>query len=192
MPGDEYLECNSPETAWFHAFFDEHNVVNTMQCLLLDTSKTINDLTALCVAMQRNDIVLSLTNRGLMPISSTHIYLFPYTHMNKEQLRSIRQAIAHTQQTFDASFTQDVYIVYGLSQPKVDGVVMLFGASCLLMNGLSTTRMHKRGWQSTKLSGEALRHHVNATLFHIVHACGIPAGAVYPLAELLRKHGVSM
>ena len=193
MAGDESAhECDSPETAWFGAFFDEQNIVNTMQCLLLETSKTIDDLTALCVAMQRNDIVLSLTKRGLMPISSAHMYLFPYTHMNKEQLRSLRQAIAQTQQTFEASFAQDVYIVHGLSQPKLDGVVMLFGASCLLMHGISTTRIIKRGFASTKLSGEALRHHVNATLFHIVHACGMPAGAVYRLADLLRKHRVSI
>ena len=179
-------------TAWFDAFFDERNIVNTLQCLLLETSKTIDDLTTLCVAMQKNDFVLSLTHRGLMPISSAHMYLFPYSHMNKEQLHVLRQAIAQTQQTFEGALARDVYVVHGLTQPKLDGVVMLFGATCLVLHGLCTTSKCKRGFAWNKIGKPELLYHVNATLFHLVHACGLPAGAAFSVAAMLRRHGMSI
>jgi hypothetical protein len=48
---------------WTDFFFDEHNIVNTIQCLLLDTSRTIDDLNALCVAMIQSNTVFCLTQR---------------------------------------------------------------------------------------------------------------------------------
>lgn len=179
-------------TSWLDAFFDERNIVNTLQCLLLETSTTIDDLVTLCVAMQTNDLVLSLTHRGLMPIASAHMYVFPYTHMNKEQLHLLRQAMAQTQQTFEGAFARDVYVVHGMAQAKVDGIVMLFGATCLLLHGLCTTSKSKRGVMFTPLDRQELLYHLNATLFHIVHACGMPAGAAYSVAAILRRHGVSI
>ena len=49
-----------------------------MQCLLIDTNQTIEDLNALCVAMQNTHIVLARTHRGLMPIAGANVYVFPY------------------------------------------------------------------------------------------------------------------
>ena len=141
--------------------------------------------------MHNNDIVISLTHRGLMPIASTHMYIFPYAQMNKEQLRALRSVVSQTKQTFAAMFPQEEYVVHGLMQPKVDSDLILFAASCLLLHGLSTTSSTKRGFVSTKLDQPTLVHHVNATLFHIIHACGMRSGAGYTVARLLRKHGVS-
>ena len=44
----------------------------------------------------------------------------------------------------------------------------------------------------TPLDRQELLYHLNATLFHIVHACGMPAGAAYSVAAILRRHGVSI
>jgi hypothetical protein len=181
---------NAPRS-WCEVFFDEQNIVNTMQCLLIDTSKTIEDLSSLCVAMHSNDIVISLTHRGLMPIASAHMYIFPYAKMNKEQLCALRSVVSQTKQTFAAMFPQDEYVVHGLTQPKVESDLILFAATCLLLHGLSTTSSTKRGFVTTRLDKPTLVHHVNATLFHIIHACGMSTGAGYTVARLLRKHGVS-
>ena len=111
--------------------------------------------------------------------------------MNKEQLRSLRYVVSQTKQTFAAMFPQDEYVVHGLPQPKVDSDLILFAASCLLLHGLSTTTSTKRGFLATKLDKPTLVYHVNATLFHIIHACGMRSGAAYTVARLLRKHRVS-
>ena len=186
-----YEESMDANISLCDIFFDEKNIVNTMQCLLSDTNKTIEDLSSLCVAMQNNDIVISLTHSGLMPIASAHMYIFPYARMNKEQLRSLRYVVSQTKQTFAAMFPQDEYVVHGLPQPKGDSDLILFAASCLLLHGLSTTTSTKRGFLATKLDKPTLVYHVNATLFHIIHACGMRSGAAYTVARLLRKHRVS-
>jgi hypothetical protein len=63
----DVIETDSDTTgSWSDAFFDQHNILNTMQCLLLGTNQTIEDLSALCVAMNNNNVVLSFTHRGLM------------------------------------------------------------------------------------------------------------------------------
>ena len=90
--------------------------------------------------------------------------------MNKKQLGMLRSEISQTKQTFEAVFQQDTYIVHGLTQSKVDSVVILFTASCLLLHGLSTTSSTKCGFVSTNHDKPSLAHHVNATLFHIIHA----------------------
>jgi hypothetical protein len=106
-----------------------------------------------------------------MPIVNAHIYIFPYAQMNKKQLGMFRSEISQTKQTFEAVFQQDTYIVvHGLTQSKVDSVVILFTASCLLLHGLSTTNSTKCGFVSMNLDKPSLAHHVNATLFHIIHA----------------------
>lgn len=176
--------------SWNDAFFDEHNIVNTMQCLLIDTSKTIEDLSALCVAMHNNNVVLSFTHRGLMPIASAHMYIFPYTKMNKEQLRILRCAIAQTEKTFKAVFQELTYNVHGMPQAKVDSVVILFAVNCLLLHGLSTSHLRKNGFSYTKLDNHNVLHHVNATLFTIIHACNMRSAAANVAARLLHKHCV--
>jgi len=177
---------------WSNAFFDEHNIVNTLQCLLIDTNKTIEDLNALCVAMHNNDIVLSFTHRGLMPIASAHMYIFPYSQMNKEQLRILRCEILQTKKTFEAVFQEVAYSVHGMPHSKVDCVLVLFAASCLLLHGLNTTHFKKRGFVYAKLDKQKVLHHLNATLFTVMHACNMREGAAYAAAQLLHKHGVSI
>jgi hypothetical protein len=177
--------------SWSDAFFDEHNIVNTMQCLLIDTNKTIEDLSALCVAMHNNNVVLSFTHTGLMPIASAHMYIFPYTKMNKEQLRILRCGIAQTKRTYEAVFQEVTYNVHGMPHAKVDSSVILFAANCLLLHGLSTIHLKKNGFSYTKLDKHHVLHHLNATLFTIINACKMRAGAAHAAARLLRKHGVS-
>jgi len=62
-------------SSWFSVFFDEQNIVHTIQYLLIDTNKTIEDASVLYVAMQNNPMVLSFTHRGLCQLS-THISIY--------------------------------------------------------------------------------------------------------------------
>ena len=127
-----------------------------------------------------------------MPIASAHMYIFPYTKMNKEQLRILLCEIAQTQNTFEAVFQEVTYNVHGMPQAKVDSVVILFTANCLLLHGLSTTHIKKNGFSYTRLDKHNVLHHLNATLFTIINACNMSAGAAYAAARLLRKHGISI
>lgn len=188
---DQENDATESTRSWSDAFFDEHNIVNTMQCLLIDTNKTIEDLSALCVAMHNNNVVLSFTHTGLMPIASAHMYIFPYTKMNKEQLRILRCGIAQTKRTYEAVFQEVTYNVHGMPHAKVDSSVILFAANCLLLHGLSTIHLKKNGFSYTKLDKHHVLHHLNATLFTIINACKMRAGAAHAAARLLRKHGVS-
>jgi hypothetical protein len=190
----DVIETDSDTTgSWSDAFFDQNNILNTMQCLLLGTNQTIEDLSALCVAMNNNNVVLSFTHRGLMPIASAHMYIFPYTKMNREQLRILRREIAQTKKTFEAVFQELTYNVHGMPHAKVDSVMILFAASCLLLHGLSTTQSKKNGcFCSSKLEKHNVSYHLNATLFTIINACNMRAGAAHAAARLLRQHGVSI
>jgi hypothetical protein len=158
---------------------------------LVDTNMTIEDLSALCVAMNNNNVVFSFTHRGLMPIASAHMYIFPYTKMNREQLRILRSEIAQTKKTFEAVFQEVTYNVHGMPHAKVDSVMILFAANCLLLHGLSTTTLKKNGFIYAKLDKHNVLYHLNATLFTIMNACNMRAVAAHAAARLLRKHGVS-
>jgi len=177
---------------WTEFFFDEHNIVNTLQCLLIETSRTIEDSNELCVAMIENNVVFCLTHRGLLPIASKHMYIFPYEKMNKQQLQALRSESTNTPQTFAAVYDHDKYSVHGLLLPKVDHVLVLFAANCILAKGLCTSTSRKRGFVMTKLEPPQITYHINTTLLQIVHRCALRNGAVYQANLLLRKHGVSL
>ena len=187
------MEDSSQTTKqWTDLFLNEYNIVNTLQCLLLDTSRTIDDLHELCVAMVDNNVVLCLTQQGLMPIASKHMYIFPYDKMNKQQLQALRSESTNTPQTFAAVYDHDKYSVHGLLLPKVDHVLVLFAANCILAKGLCTSTSRKRGFVMTKLEPAQITYHINTTLLQIVHRCALRNGAVYQANLLLRKHGVSL
>ena len=40
----ETVAADTADRKWRGCFFDEQNIVNTMQCLLLETSRTIEDV----------------------------------------------------------------------------------------------------------------------------------------------------
>ena len=185
---NEEENCDS----WKDAFFDEHNIVNSMQCMLLDTDKTIEELTALCVALHNNHIVLAFTQKGLMPIASAHMYVFPYAKMNQKQLRILRRAILHSKRSFEASYQDVTYNVHGSQHLHVDGVLILFAASCLLLHGLTTANWAKHGYSYFPLDKANVSYYMNSTCFTIIHACNMRAGAAFAASQLLRKHGVSI
>jgi hypothetical protein len=111
--------------------------------------------------------------------------------MNKQQLQALRSESRNTQQTFAAVYDHDKYAVHGLLLPKVDDVLVVFAANCIVAHGLSTSTSSRRGFVMTKMEHSKLAYHINATLLHIVHKCALRNGAVYEANVLLRKHGVS-
>jgi hypothetical protein len=155
---------------WTEYFFNEHNIVNTIQCLLIETSRTINDLNELCVAMIQNNVVFCLTHRGLLPFASKHMYIFPYEKMNKQQLQALRSESKNTHETFAAVYDHDKYAVHGLLLPKIDHVLVLFAANCILAHGLNTSTLKKHGFVMTKMQPSQLTYHINATLLQMFRA----------------------
>jgi len=127
-----------------------------------------------------------------MPIASKHMYIFPYEKMNKQQLQALRSESTNTHQTFAAVYDHDKYSVHGLLLPKVDNVLVLFAANCILAKGLCTSTSRKRGFVMTKLEPPQITYHINTTLLQIVHRCALRNGAVYQANLLLRKHGVNL
>ena len=166
--------------------------MNSVQCMLLETSKTVEDLIELCAAMLKNEIVLCFAHEGLMPIASNHMFYFPYTKMNKRQLQALRSESKNQHKTFEALYDHNKYIVHGELMPKIDHVLVLFAVSCILARGLCTSTAKKQGFVMTKLEPSQLSYHINATLLHLVHRSALPNGALYQANLLLRKHGVSL
>lgn len=189
--GGQGSESVRPIDDWCFHFFGEETIVHTLQCLLLSTNKTIEDLCALCCALHHSKIIIGLSQQGLMPIAGDHLYMFPYARMSKKQLQVLRAVVRRSEQTFAVVYPHDEYVVYEHAQQKVDSVMMLFGASCILAQGLSTTRATKRAHMWKYMDYPDLMYHVNATLFNIVHACGIRQGVGLEVSALMRKHGVA-
>ena len=184
------VAADTADRKWRGCFFDEQNIVNTMKCLLLETSRTIEDVSELCFAIIENNTVLCLTHRGLLPIASAHMYIFPYEKMNKQQLQALRSAVKNTKQTFTSVYENDKYAVHGLLLPKVEDYLVLFAANCLISHGLGTCTWKKNGTEYRQLESSQLTYHINATLLQIVHKCELRNTSVCQANMLLLKHGV--
>ena len=136
-----------------------------MQCLLIDTSKTIEDLSALSFAMpwcypSRTEVLCRL---------AAHICIYSgYISLREDEQRTTRRAALQnfTDQTDVSGRVSTGYFVHGLKQTQVDSVVFIFAASCLLLHGLSTTSSAKRGFVSTNLDKPSLAPRERNTLPH--------------------------
>lgn len=188
----ENNDCLFDNDDWGQHFFGEHQIVQTMQCLLLNTNKTIEDLTSLCRALHHSDIVMGMTKHGLLPIAGDKMYCIPYSHMNKSQLHVLRCIVQNSTKTFTATYPNDHFIVYKSTKQQVDDKILLFGATCILMHGLGTTEAKKRGYVWKKMSKIPLQYHVNATIVNILYSCGMKQGLARDVSNLLVKHKVYM
>jgi hypothetical protein len=99
--------------------------------------------------------------------------------MNKQQLCILRQEISQCKKTFEARYQDATYNVHGVQHCNVDGVLILFEASCLLTHGLTTTNWVKHGCHYGRLEKQNVLYHLNATMFTIINACNMRSGAAY-------------
>jgi hypothetical protein len=194
LGGSEDTVLNDNDQAvptWFDEFFGERNIVKTTQVLLEYTSRTTEDLCAFCTALHQSSIILALTSEGLAPVAGDHLYVFPYTKMSKRQLCAIQTTVAvSSDQFFACTYSHDQYIVTERREYKVDDALLLFAATCILLQGLNTTTTSKFGYTFTKLDSQQVEYYVNTTVFRIVNACRMPRGVLSKTERLLHEHSV--
>jgi hypothetical protein len=194
LGGSEEIVLNDSDQTmptWFDEFFGESNIVHTTQILLTYTSRTTEDLCAFCTAVHQSSIILALTGEGLVPTAGDYLYVFPYTKMSKRQLCAIQTAVAVSSDHFFAcTYSHDQYIVNERREYKVDDALLLFAATCILLQGLNTITTSKFGNTLTKLDSKQVEYYVNATVFRIVNACRMARGVLSKTERLLHEHSV--
>jgi hypothetical protein len=177
---------------WSSFFFDEGNIVNTFQLLLLHGNQTVDDLYRLCLAVHESTLVLAFTLEGLSPFAMHSEYVIPYAHMSQGQLQALRRACnENCGDTMTIEYGVDVYIV-SIDEKirQVDDSLMLFAATCLLTKGLSTQTLSARGYANARMDSSVLAFHTNAAVFKIVHSCYLRGGVQQESMRLVRKHNV--
>lgn len=147
-PGDD--ACQD----WITEFFDEENIMYTMQCLLRNGGRTLEDLCKLCVDASASDIVAALTPEGLMPFSNNYGYVFKYEHMTKKQIRAllaIVDSMAVQNRMMRCVHENNFYIVpLNKNFVKIKDEVLIFGANSFKCKGLAYTYLQWDGTAITK------------------------------------------
>ena len=184
-------EAEGDGRAWTAEFFEEQSIVNTFQHLLSGSTSSVEDLCRLCVAAREDNVVLAMNLHGLMPFANHPEFVFPFAAMSRQQLRALRRDGRALPDAMACEYDVDVYLLKASEAGfAVDHALLLFAAACILLRGLSQTQACARGFCTVRLAGAELRHHANAVLFQIVHACAVRHGALPAAVRLLRRHGV--
>lgn len=180
---------------WSVQFFDEDNIVSTLQHLLHRTGRSVEDLCQLCFVAEQCPLVFALTLEGLVPFANHSEYLFPYAKMNRRQLQTLcaQSKSLTVEDSMRAVYIDDFYIVRVTTKlGKVDSVLMIFAAACILARGLGQCIVHTRGIESRGLDSDTLKYHVNATLSKIVRSCLLKTGVHQAAMLLLQRHQVGL
>lgn len=183
---EETLPC------WLDVFFGENSIVNTIQTLLLQTHRTVDDLCTLGSAIHKSSVIMAFTSRGMVPLAGDPLYVFPFEQMSKQQLSVLRTTISNHKDYYMCSYDHDNFIVHDKQAHKVDDAILLFGVACIMVNGLSSVTTSKFGSSFTKLKPPQVAYYVNATLFRLVNACCMPRGTLETTERMLHKHGVAV
>jgi len=181
--------------SWAAEFFDENFIVNTFQCLLQNTAQSVEDLCRLCVAAREDRVVLAFNVHGLMPFATHPEYVFEFSKMNVRQLRSLRKHYRDLPDTMTCEYDVDMYVLKASPENyQIEHELLLFAAGCILLKGLSQTKVVARGFCMSRLAEnrDALLYHTNAILLHIINACALKNGAVRAAMRLLEHHGVTV
>jgi hypothetical protein len=177
---------------WFDEFFDENNIVNTIQHLLLQNDDTIEDLCVFITTANKSTIIMAMTSEGLVPFAGDHMYVFPFSRMNKAQLSALVREVQTCYSSFSCNYSHDQYVVCDRRHFKIDHATLLFGAACIVFYGLGNTTASKFGNCHVKLESPQICYYLNTILFRMVHACCMPQGVLHETAKLLVKHGVTV
>lgn len=179
---------------WIDEFFGEHSIVNTLQILLMNTNRSLEDLCSLCVIAHKSKIVVAFTSEGLMPFTN-NTYVYPYALMSRRQLAALI-AYCQRQKTYAEThmlcvYSNDMYLAKMHGDPcALDDTMLLFAAATILVLGLHQSMSTRRGHAFWRLDKGALDYHVDVTLFKVVHSCSIRPDALVAAKKLLLKHNV--
>lgn len=180
---------------WINEFFDEQNIIHTMQCLLRNGGRTIEDLCKLCVDASASDIVAALTPEGLMPFSNNYGYVFKYEHMTKKQIRAllaIVESMAAQNRMMRCVHENNFYIVpLNKNFVKIRDEVLVFGATAFMCNGLTYTHIQWDGAASTHKLPESERERlINAAMFRIINSCAMKRGVLREAMAMLHARNI--
>jgi hypothetical protein len=190
---EKFMEDETESVAtWFDYFFDENNIVNTIQNLLIKNDDTIDSLCAFVTAASKSKIIMAFTSEGLVPLAGDHMYVFPFSRMNKGQLTALRREIEKCSSTFSCKYAHEQYLVSDRRHFRIDDATLLFGTACIIAHGLGTTTESKFGSSHMKFESQQVFYYLNTILFRIVHTCCMPQGTLVQSSRLLEKHGVTI
>lgn len=182
---------------WITEFFDEENILYTMQCLLRNGGRTLEDLCKLCVDASASDIVAALTPEGLMPFSNNYGYVFKYEHMTKRQIRAllaIVDSMAVQNRMMRCVHENNFYIVpLNKNFMKIKDEVLIFGATSFMCKGLAYTYLQWDGTAITKKLPDSERERlINAAMFRIINSCSMKRGVLRECMHMLHARNISV
>ena len=132
---------------WTAEFFDEHSIVNSFQCLLQNTTCSVEDLCRMCVAAREDRVVLAFNVHGLMPFATHPEYVFEFSRMNLRQLQSLRKHYKDLPDSMTCEYDVDMYVLKASPENyEIEHDLLLFAAGCILLKGLCQTKAVARGF----------------------------------------------
>jgi hypothetical protein len=190
--------ARDPEDAdeqWAKHFFDEENIVHSLQSLLRNGGHAIDDLCKLCIDASASDIVAALTPEGLMPFSNNYGYVFKYEHMTKSQIRALVKVIdaMATQNRMMRCVHENNFYVVPLNKNfvKIRDEVLLFGAASFICSELAHTSARPDGSIVTERVPDGERERIiNAAIFRIVNSCAMKRGALSECMQMLHARNI--
>ena len=191
------LDNREPDEDWTQYFFDEKNIVHSMQSLLRNGGHAVDDLCKLCIDANASDIVAALTPEGLMPFSNNYAYVFKYQHMTKPQIRALLRVIDNmaAQNRMMRCVHENNFYVVPLNKNfvRIRDEVILFGAASYMCSELSHTFARPDGAIVTeRIPDDERERIVNAAMFRIINSCPMKRGALEKCMEMLQAHNVRL
>lgn len=176
-------------------FFDEENIVHSLQSLLRNGGHAIDDLCKLCIDASASDIVAALTPEGLMPFSNNYGYVFKYEHMTKSQIRALVKVIdsmAAQNRMMRCVHENNFYVVpLNKNFVKIRDEVLLFGAASYICSELWHTYARPDGSVVSERIPDGERERViNAAIFRIVNSCAMKRGALSECMQMLHARNI--
>jgi hypothetical protein len=190
-------DAEGADEEWSKHFFDEENIVHSLQSLLRNGGHAIDDLCKLCIDASASDIVAALTPEGLMPFSNNYGYVFKYEHMTKSQIRALVQVIesmAAQNRMMRCVHENNFYVVpLNKNFVKIRDEVLLFGAASYICSELWHTYARPDGSVVSERIPDGERERViNAAIFRIVNSCAMKRGALSECMQMLHARNIGL
>jgi len=188
-------DAEDADEEWTTHFFDEENIVHSLQSLLRNGGHAIDDLCKLCIDASASDIVAALTPEGLMPFSNNYGYVFKYEHMTKSQIRALVKVIdfmAAQNRMMRCVHENNFYVVpLNKNFVKIRDEVLLFGAASYICSELWHTYARPDGAVVSERIPDGERERIiNAAIFRIVNSCAMKRGALSECMQMLHARNI--
>jgi hypothetical protein len=186
----ERSQCEQA-VSWVDFFFDENNIMNSLQTLLKDSGQTLNDMVTLCTIMLNSELVPALTSEGLMPFANQYAYVIPYARMTKKQLKHLRVHFESDKpQLRNLYFAREnnfYYVRTSTESVRLDASILLTAAVRLMRKALVTSHVNVSGHNfACNLDSKDCEWYIDNALFKIVNSCRLQPCTLQQVAQNLK------